>query len=328
MTEEIVQGYRPGAIGRITELHAVYYHEHWGFDLFFESQVATRLSEFLNRYHDSHDGLWLALTQGRIIGSIVIDGIEASSEGAHLRWFIVAPEYQGRGVGRKLIGAAIQFCKRSGFRRVYLHTFAGLDAARHLYQEAGFTLRQEHEGQQWGRIVTEQLFVLDLGSAGRLAQTQYPMRAMPSIPSGDTIMEIRPFLESDQAAVAQLWREVFPDAPAWNIPEADIQRKLAVQRELFMVARVGSEVVGTAMAGYDGHRGWVYYVAVSPKYRRQRIGTALMERVEKELAQLGCPKINLQVRASNHQVVSFYTQLGYHVEERVSMGKRLGDETG
>jgi ribosomal protein S18 acetylase RimI-like enzyme len=137
-------------------------------------------------------------------------------------------------------------------------------------------------------------------------------------------MEIRPYLESDEAAVAELWREVFPHAPSWNVPEADIERKLAVQRELFFVATVGSEVIGTAMAGYDGHRGWVYYVAVRARYRRQGIGTALMERVEEELTRLGCPKVNLQVRASNEEVVSFYKKLGYGVEERVSMGKRLG----
>ena len=136
-------------------------------------------------------------------------------------------------------------------------------------------------------------------------------------------MEIRPYLESDEAAVAELWREVFPEAPAWNVPAADIERKLAVQRELFLVATIDSEVVGTAMGGYDGHRGWVYYVAVRPRYRRQGIGTALMERVEAGLARLGCPKINLQVRASNEAVVSFYRKLGYRIEERISMGKRL-----
>ena len=76
---------------------------------------------------------------------------------------------------------------------------------------------------------------------------------------------------------------------------------------------------------YDSHRGRVYYVAVSPRYRRRGIGTALMERAEKELARLGCPKVNLQVRASNEDVVTFYTKLGYEVEERISMGKRLGE---
>jgi ribosomal protein S18 acetylase RimI-like enzyme len=141
-------------------------------------------------------------------------------------------------------------------------------------------------------------------------------------------MKIRSYSESDEAAVVELWREVFPDAPAWNVPEADIGRKLKVQRELFLVATVGQEIVGTVMGGYDGHRGWVYYVVVSPRRRRQGIGTALMKQVEEELAQLGCPKINLQVRASNEEVVRFYKSLGYEVEERVSMGKRLVSRTG
>ena len=137
------------------------------------------------------------------------------------------------------------------------------------------------------------------------------------------MIQIRPYSESDEAAVADLWRQVFPGSPSWNHPETDIQRKLSVQRELFLVAALGSEIVGTAMAGYDGHRGWVYYVAVSPRHRRQGIGTALMNNVEQRLASLGCPKLNLQVRASNHEVVSFYESLGYEAEERISMGKRL-----
>ena len=136
-------------------------------------------------------------------------------------------------------------------------------------------------------------------------------------------VNIRPYLESDEAAVAELWREVFPGSPAWNHPETDIRRKLAVQRELFLLAVLDSEIVGTAMGGYDGHRGWVYYVAVSPRHRRQGIGTALMTGVEEGLARIGCPKLNLQVRASNHPVVAFYKRLDYKVEERVSMGKRL-----
>ncbi len=138
-----------------------------------------------------------------------------------------------------------------------------------------------------------------------------------------TALEIRPYVESDEVAVAALWREVFPESSAWNHPETDIQRKLAVQRELFLVAVRDAEIVGTAMGGYDGHRGWIYYVVVSPRHRRQGIGSALMTDVEERVLHLGCPKINLQVRASNHEVIEFYEQLGYKVEERVSMGKRL-----
>ena len=142
------------------------------------------------------------------------------------------------------------------------------------------------------------------------------------------MLDIRPYCESDEAAVAQLWRRVFPDSPSWNHPETNIQRKLAVQRDLFLVAMQDSELVGTAMAGYDGHRGWVYYVAVSPEHRKRGVGTALMKSVEEKLAHLGCPKLNLQVRVSNHQVVAFYKKLGYQIEERVSMGKHLAEFIG
>ena len=136
-------------------------------------------------------------------------------------------------------------------------------------------------------------------------------------------MEIRPYRETDQQAVAGLWQEVYPDAPPRNHPETDIQRKLTVQRELFLVAVQDGRLVGTAMAGYDGHRGWVYYVVVDPGHRRRGIGTALMRAVEVGLASIGCPKLNLQVRASNPEVVAFYRKLGFDIEERISMGKRL-----
>jgi ribosomal protein S18 acetylase RimI-like enzyme len=137
-------------------------------------------------------------------------------------------------------------------------------------------------------------------------------------------MEIRPYEERDEEAVAKLWREVFPDSPPWNVPEEDIRRKLEVQRELFLVASIDEEIMGTAMAGYDGHRGWVYCVAVAPAYRRESVGRALMERVERDLTRMGCHKLNLQVRKSNEEAVAFYEKLGYSVEDRVSMGKRLG----
>lgn len=136
-------------------------------------------------------------------------------------------------------------------------------------------------------------------------------------------MIIRPYVESDEQDVATLWREVFPDSPEWNQPETDIRRKLSIQRDLFLVAVIDSELVGTTMAGFDGHRGWVYYVVVRKTYRRQGVATALMRHAESGLANLGCSKVNLQIRASNHEVVSFYKRLGYQVEERVSMGKRL-----
>ena len=136
-------------------------------------------------------------------------------------------------------------------------------------------------------------------------------------------MQIRPFKETDQSGVIVLWREAFPDTPPHNDPVEDIHRKLGIQRELFLVAEKDSQIIGTAMAGFDGHRGWVYYVAVDKKHRRQGIGQALMQAVEDGLKQIGCTKLNLQVRLSNPEVVEFYEKLGYNIEERVSMGKHL-----
>jgi ribosomal protein S18 acetylase RimI-like enzyme len=137
-------------------------------------------------------------------------------------------------------------------------------------------------------------------------------------------MDIRVYRENDRGGVVALWREVFPDAPPHNDPATDIERKLAVQPELFLVAADGGRIVGTAMAGYDGHRGWIYYVAVSPRHRRRGTGTALMRSAEQRLAALGCSKINLQVRGSNPHAVQFYESLGYSVEDRISMGRLIG----
>jgi ribosomal protein S18 acetylase RimI-like enzyme len=135
--------------------------------------------------------------------------------------------------------------------------------------------------------------------------------------------DVRTYESTDEQAVVALWREVFPDDPPHHDPLACIQLKIAEQRDLFFVATRGGEVVGTVMAGFDGHRGWLYRVAVSPKYQRQGIGTALLRRAESELIARGAPKINLQIRTTNGQIAAFYEQLGYVVEERISMGKRI-----
>ena len=134
---------------------------------------------------------------------------------------------------------------------------------------------------------------------------------------------IRPYKKTDQSAVIALWQNVFPAAPQHNDPLQDIQRKLTVQPDCFLIAASNGRLIGTVMAGFDGHRGWVYYLAVDPDERRQGIGKALMYAAEQALGKLGCGKVNLQVRADNDAVVAFYQSLGYSVEERISMGKRL-----
>ena len=142
------------------------------------------------------------------------------------------------------------------------------------------------------------------------------------------MMDIRPFHESDEPEVIALWAEVFAYTAAHNRPQAVIRQKLAVQRELFLVARLDGRLAGTVLGGYDGHRGWVYSLAVRPDLRRRGVGTALMRHVERELASRGCPKINLQVLTTNAATVAFYEKLGYSVEQRISMGKVLGPGAG
>ena len=155
-----MRGYISGSIGRVAELHGTYYHDHWGFGPFFEAKVAVELSEFIGRYDDERDGFWIATLNGRVEGSITIDGIHVEDEGAHLRWFIMSDALRGRGVGRRLIDAAIDFCRNKRYKQVYLWTFEGLNAARHLYEKMGFELVQQHKGRQWGKNVSEQRFDL------------------------------------------------------------------------------------------------------------------------------------------------------------------------
>ncbi|WP_459615455.1 GNAT family acetyltransferase [Bordetella sp. 2513F-2] len=140
---------------------------------------------------------------------------------------------------------------------------------------------------------------------------------MSSVP-----LHIRPYQTADEAAVIRLW-EVCGLIRPWNDPRKDIARKLTVQPELFLVGLENARVVACVMAGYDGHRGWVNYLAVDPACQRRGHARALMQAVEDGLLALGCPKLSLQVRRGNSAVLEFYDRLGFTVDDTVSLGKRL-----
>ena len=135
--------------------------------------------------------------------------------------------------------------------------------------------------------------------------------------------KIRQFVPSDETSVVQLWSLTFPDDPLWNESRALIKQKLTTQPELFFVCLDGEELVGTAIAGYDGVRGWVRKVASHPDYRGRGVGKLLMSRAEIALKALGCVELNLQVRAGNDLAAGFYSEIGYKIEDRISMSKRL-----
>ena len=136
---------------------------------------------------------------------------------------------------------------------------------------------------------------------------------------------IRPFKEGDEEALVSLWNMCKLTVP-WNNPYKDIARKLKVQAELFLVGYLEDKLIVSVMAGYDGHRGWINYFAVHPDFQAKGYGKQLMDNVENGLRELGCPKINLQIREENDKVFTYYQKLGFVEEKRINMGKRLEDD--
>lgn len=136
---------------------------------------------------------------------------------------------------------------------------------------------------------------------------------------------IRPYRPDDEHEVIRLWLECDLVVP-WNDPKRDIERKLAVDPEWFLIGETGGRIIATCMAGYEGHRGWINYLAVSPRYRRWGVATRLMRKAESLLEAAGCPKINIQIREGNEEVIRFYESIGYTSDPIMSMGKRLEED--
>jgi GNAT superfamily N-acetyltransferase len=163
---DIVAGWQPGAIGDMVAMHSRYYALHWNFGPFFEAKVAGEMAAFVRDRHRSPSQLWCAVdSRERLVGSVAIDGAKGLEGGAHLRWFMVDPNRQGMGAGSRLLDTAVEFCRDKGFSSIYLWTFAGLHAARRLYEARGFVLTQEMTGDTWGKPVTEQCFQLELAGS-------------------------------------------------------------------------------------------------------------------------------------------------------------------
>ena len=142
-----------------------------------------------------------------------------------------------------------------------------------------------------------------------------------------TSLHIRPFRPDDEAAVIALWRRCDLVRP-WNDPSKDIGRKLQVRPEWFLVGELEGRIIACVMAGYEGHRGWLNYLAVDLEHQRHGYAREIVDQAERLLKEAGCPKINLQVRTSNQAVIEFYRRLGYAEDDVVSLGKRLEHDDG
>lgn len=157
----LVAGYRPGLTADVIAAHMAYYAPVWGFGLPFEVKLAREMPEFLLRYDPARDAIISAFApDGRFLGSVTLDGEEGDREpAAHLRWFITTDAVRGRrGLGRRMLDRALAFADDRGYGKVYLTTFAGLDAGRHLYESAGFMLTAETARDAWSGTVGEQRF--------------------------------------------------------------------------------------------------------------------------------------------------------------------------
>lgn len=159
-TPAIVDGYRPGSLAGVVGLHMDYYGDAWGFGVEFETKVALEMAEFLRRMEPGRDLFLTAWdAAGRLAGSVTIDVSGGGPQGAHLRWFIVSSAMRGKGLGKDLMDRAVRFCDNRMVPQVWLTTFAGLDAARGLYERHGFRLASENAEDQWRGGVREQLFL-------------------------------------------------------------------------------------------------------------------------------------------------------------------------
>jgi DNA-binding MarR family transcriptional regulator/GNAT superfamily N-acetyltransferase len=161
----IKTGYQSGLIGRIAEMHAHYYSLNHGFGRFFEAKVAAGLSDFTGRLDEPCNQVWTAMVNGRIVGSVAIDGQDLGNGEAHLRWFILDDSCRGNGLGKRLLHEAIKFCDDYGFSSVQLWTFDKLTAARRLYESFGFEMVKEWQGEQWGNSIMEQQFTRKFAAA-------------------------------------------------------------------------------------------------------------------------------------------------------------------
>ncbi len=139
------------------------------------------------------------------------------------------------------------------------------------------------------------------------------------------VWNIRAFSPADESAVIDLWQRCGLLHP-WNNPHRDIERKLKINPELFLVGLIDGRIVAAGMGGYEGHRGWVNYLAVDPAHRRKGLGRHIMQALEEKLLALGCPKINIQVRRDNLTAKEFYRKLGFNTDDVESMGKRLVED--
>ncbi|WDP88681.1 MAG: GNAT family acetyltransferase [Desulfobacter sp.] len=213
----------------------------------------------------------------------------------------VPESHRKKGIARRILHALEHLGAARGISTLCLETGIYQEAAIQLYSHAGFN---------------------SCGPFGAYPNDPLSVFMKKNLPGFSHLLSISPFREADRDQVVALWQRCGLTVQ-WNDPNKDIDRKMAEAPDLFLLARLRDQVIGTCMAGYDGHRGWFYYLGTAPEFRGNGVAAALVRRGESALAQLGCPKINLMVRKSNTEVLEFYKGQGYGDDPVLVLSKRL-----
>ncbi len=223
--------------------------------------------------------------------------IEDSGGGLfHFEKLAILPEYRHQGHGAQLVKFALDYTRNHHGQKVAIGII-----------DEHTVLKKWYEGQGFKSTGTQ-----------KFPHLPFTVGFMEK----DLALNVRPYVPADETAVIELWHQCGLVRP-WNNPRLDIARKMQVNPELFLVGITENKIIATAMGGYEGHRGWVNYLAVNPAYQRRGFGRQMMEEIEKRLLKMGCPKINLQVRNGNTQALEFYSRTGYKNDDVISLGKRL-----
>ena len=289
------------------------------------SQIPYRSKEYwksLFNIDDKNHIQLVAESSGQILGHLGLRTQE-NPRRKHCASFgiTIHPNAQGKGIGKQLMATMVELADNwLNLVRIELDVYTDNSRAIALYQGFGFEIEGEskcdafRDGQFVNSYRMSRVRLLIVDSAPKITPRQ---NARPD-------MTVRTFKSEDREAVVRLWQQCGLTTPQ-NNPESDIDRKTAMNDDLFLVGLINNEIVASVMGGYEGHRGWVNYLAVIPQWQSYGLGKTLMGKLETQLAKLGCPKINLQVRTANHQVLAFYRSLKYQTDNVISLGKRIDD---
>ena len=305
-----IQGFVPGALGRLVELHGTYYAREWQLSRKFEIKIATAMGTFLDGFDPERDGFWSATANDKVVGVIAIDGrgsssdrltdspgeVQRSAAEVRLRCFIVDPNYAGLGIGSRLLNAALDFCRAHNYSPVVLWTFAGLDAARHLYESRGFRLTEEYMSDEFGRSLQFQRFVWNPDVLSQIAIRTFQ-------PGDETAFE-----ELNTAWIEKYFRLEEKDLHSLRHPVSAI---LKPGGEILLATVAGKPVGCCALIAMEDQSYEIAKMAVAPTFQGRGLGRRLLEATIEVARARGAKRLYLETNRILHSAIHLYESCGF-----------------